>query len=126
MSRQAPLAALFFEGDAQNCPGSNDPALGRPGASIGNRRLGARRPSGGLSEQVTQMLAKGAKPRAIYDYVRLEVEGFRGSHSAIKRLCRRLGKQRGIEAKDVGIPVLSAPGEIAQVDSVDDRHEATG
>ncbi|HYD50116.1 MAG TPA: hypothetical protein VEB21_17285 [Terriglobales bacterium] len=60
------------------------------------------------AEQVTGLLAKGARPKAIYDYLRLEVEGFSGSHSAIKRLCRRLAKAKGIEAKDVVIPVISA------------------
>ncbi len=67
-------------------------------------------------EHVTQMLAGGATPTAIYDRLRLENEEFGGSLSAIKRLCARLRKAKGINPNDVAIPVDTAPGHIAQVD----------
>lgn len=67
-------------------------------------------------ERVEEMVARGAKPKAIYDCLRLEAEGFAGSLSAIKRLYRRLCKEKPIAPEDVVIPTLSEPGEIAQVD----------
>jgi transposase len=68
------------------------------------------------SEAVQAMLAKGATPKAIYDCLRLEEREFAGSLSAIKRLCARLQGAKEVDANDVAIPVVSAPGEIAQVD----------
>lgn len=68
------------------------------------------------SETVETMIAKGATPKAIYDCLRLEHEGFRGSLSAIKRLYARLRGDKEVEADDVAIAVVSGPGEIAQVD----------
>lgn len=68
------------------------------------------------SEAVQEMMAKGATPKAIYDCLRLEHSEFAGSLSAIKRLCARLHGEKEVDAKDVAIPVVSAPGEIAQVD----------
>lgn len=57
----------------------------------------------------------GAGPTAIYD--RLESEdGFSGSLGAVKRLCVRLRKTKGIKAEDVAIPVVTGPAEVAQVD----------
>jgi len=68
------------------------------------------------SEQVAALVTKKLGPRAIYDRLRLEDERFTGSLSAIKRLCRRLQRERGVQPEDVAIPVETAPGEIAQVD----------
>lgn len=65
---------------------------------------------------VEEMVARGAKPKAIFDCLRLEVEGFSGSLSAIKRLWRRLREAKPIAPEDVVIPTLCEPGEIAQVD----------
>jgi transposase len=55
-------------------------------------------------------------PRAIYDRLRLEHEGFTGSYSAVMRLYRGLVRAKGVQAKDVAIPVETGPGEVAQVD----------
>ena len=68
------------------------------------------------SETVQAMMAKEATPKAIYDCLRLEHTEFAGSLSAIKRLYARLRGGKAVEAKDIAIPVVSAPGEIAQVD----------
>lgn len=68
-------------------------------------------------ERITPWLTAGATPTAIYDRLRLEhAEDFTGSLSAVKRLCLRVRRARGIQAADVVIPVETAPGEIAQVD----------
>lgn len=67
-------------------------------------------------EVIIALCDKGLGPRAIFDRLRLEHTGFDGSHSAVKRLCRVLDRAKGVQAKDVAIPVETAPGEIAQVD----------
>ena len=58
----------------------------------------------------------GSGPQAIYDYLRLEEPAFHGGIGAVKRMCVRLNKARGIRAEDVAIPVDTAAGEVAQVD----------
>ena len=68
------------------------------------------------TETVTPWLTGGATPTAIYDRLRLEHPDFTGSLSAVKRLCLRLQRARGIQPDDVAIPVETAPGELAQVD----------
>ena len=68
------------------------------------------------SETVRAMMAKDATPKAIYDCLRLEHQEFAGSLSAIKRLYARLRGDTPVEAADIAIPVVSGPGEIAQVD----------
>jgi transposase len=69
--------------------------------------------------QIEELWKKGLGPRAIYDRLRLEDEPFRESRatlSAVKRLCLRLKRARGVQPEDVAIPVETAPGEVAQVD----------
>jgi transposase len=68
------------------------------------------------TERIHTMLGREAQPQAIYDCLRLEEPTFAGSLSAVKRLVARLKAAAPVEARDVPIPVLSAPGEIAQVD----------
>ena len=68
------------------------------------------------ADRVAAMVADGATPTAIHDRLKLEEEEFAGSLSAIKRLCGRLRKAKGIDAKDVAIPVDTEAGEVAQVD----------
>ena len=41
---------------------------------------------------------------------------YAGSLSAVKRYCLRLQKQAGPKPTDVAIPIVTAPGEVAQVD----------
>lgn len=65
---------------------------------------------------IATMLKRGATPQAIYDCLRLQDEKFTGSRWAVKRLCRRLNEEQGVQAKDVVIRVETAPGEVAQVD----------
>jgi transposase len=65
---------------------------------------------------ILQMLELGARPRAIYDRLRLEDEEFAGSYAAVKRFCRRHRAAQGVRPEDVVIPVETAPGEVCQVD----------
>ena len=67
--------------------------------------------------QVAKLMAKGHGPTAIHELLTARDEAFRGrSLSAVKRVCRRLRKQAGPRAEDVAIPVITAAGEVAQVD----------
>lgn len=69
------------------------------------------------SQEIEQMVGKGARPKAIFDKLRLKhKEQFTGSYYAVKRMCRAIRKQKGVQPQDVAIPVVTAPGEIAQVD----------
>jgi transposase len=68
---------------------------------------------------IAALHAKGAGPRAIYDRLQLEDESFReqrGTLSAVKRVCARLKRVRGVRPEDVAIPVETRAGEVAQVD----------
>lgn len=66
--------------------------------------------------RIGELVARGAGPKAIHDALRTGDPDFAGSLSAVKRVCRRLGRERGPAAEDVAIPVETAPGEVAQVD----------
>ncbi len=68
------------------------------------------------TEVIEKKLRKGAGPKAIYDFLRLEKEDFDGSLWAVKRLCARLERERPVQPQDVAIPVETAPGQVAQVD----------
>lgn len=67
-------------------------------------------------ERIESLQSKGLRPKAIYDRLRLEEAGFSGSLGAVKRLVARLHNERGPREQDVAIPVVTAAGEIAQVD----------
>ncbi len=65
---------------------------------------------------IPDLLQAGKRPQGIYDALRLKYEDFAGSRSALKRLCQRIRKTRGVRAQDVHIRVETDPGEVAQVD----------
>ena len=70
-------------------------------------------------EKIEELWKRGVGPRAIYDALRLEDEQFREARatlSAVKRVCVRLKRARGVQPEDVAIPVETRPGEVAQVD----------
>ena len=67
-------------------------------------------------EPIARLREKGAGPKAIHDWLVLHEPGYEGSLSSIKRMCRRLDRDRGPQATDVAIPVETLPGEVAQVD----------
>lgn len=66
--------------------------------------------------QIAALRERGAGPRAIFDRLRLEHDEFPGSLSAVKRLCLRIDRARGVRAEDVALRVETKPGEVAQVD----------
>lgn len=68
------------------------------------------------TDRVQRMLDDGAEATAIYDRLRLEDPDFKGSLSALKRLCLRLKRTRAVDPKDVAIRVETPAGEVAQVD----------
>jgi len=71
----------------------------------------------GYKEEITEKLANGSGAQAIYDFLRLKYEEeFTGSLSAIKRMCKRIKVERGVQPGDVVIPVETDPGQVAQVD----------
>lgn len=68
------------------------------------------------SELIEKKTKDGAGPTAIYDYLRLTQEDFKGTLSAVKRACASLRREMGVRAEDVVIPVETPAGEVAQVD----------
>jgi transposase len=66
--------------------------------------------------QVRELVARGASPGAIHDFLRTNDADFHGSLPAVKRLVARCRRDLGPRAADVVLPVVSSPGEIAQVD----------
>lgn len=115
--REALLAAQLLEGDADDLP-DRDALKGAvdryaPASLPPQQASSAAR----WEDTIEAMLRRGAGPRAIYDCLRLRDADFKDvSLSAVKRLCVRMRKQRGIEEADVAIPVETTPGEVAQVD----------
>jgi transposase len=65
---------------------------------------------------VEVLVGGGLQPRAVYDRLRLDHADFDGTYWAVKRLVKRLRRDRGVRAEDVAIPVETRPGEVAQVD----------
>lgn len=67
--------------------------------------------------EVEEMCSRGVPPKAIHDFLRLNDPEFpKGKYQAVKRLCARIKKERGVQAEDVVIPVVTEPGQLAQVD----------
>ena len=67
-------------------------------------------------EVISDRLGQRANARAIHAYLQATDPDFQGSYDAVKRLCRRLRQKLGPRAEDVAIPVITPPGEVAQVD----------
>lgn len=67
-------------------------------------------------DKIEKWFKDGAQGNAIYERLKREDPEFTGSLSAVKRACRRLRMQQGPRPEDVAIPVVTAPGQIAQVD----------
>jgi transposase len=68
------------------------------------------------ADQIVKLADKGAGPKAIYDLLQDEVEEFTASYDAVKRLVRRRAAAAPVREEDVAIPVVTPPGEVAQVD----------
>ncbi len=97
------------------------PDTGTLKASI-DKHLGASKPPQQNSSidqwqpKIEDLLRKGATPTPIHDFLRLHEPDYKGSLSAVKRMCLRLKQDDGPKETDVAIPVETAPGEVAQVD----------
>ncbi len=68
------------------------------------------------AEEIKACWKGGARPKAIYDKLRLDHPDLGVSYSAVKRYCRRLAREEGIKPEDVVIPVETDPGDVLQVD----------
>ena len=68
------------------------------------------------TSEVKRLVAKGNEARAIHDHLHRQHPGFTGSYFAVKRLVKRLEILAGPKARDVVIPVVTEPGDVAQVD----------
>lgn len=68
------------------------------------------------AEKITALRERGVGPTAIHDWLRLHEPEYSGNLSSVKRICARLGREQGPAPEDVAIPVVTAPGEVAQVD----------
>lgn len=113
--RQVLEAAGLMEGPAQELPSLEALKAALNGALPA--RTGAQEQSTveGWRGSVAEMLRRGAGPQAMFDKLRLE-EGFKGSLGAVKRMVARLKREEGVRPEDVAIPVVTAPGEVGQVD----------
>jgi len=67
-------------------------------------------------ERIQELFESDAGPTAIHDHLRVNEPEYRGSLSAVKRVCLRLERESGPKPSEVAIPVVTAPGEVAQVD----------
>ena len=70
----------------------------------------------GWTAVIEPLWKKGLGPKVIHDRLRVSDPTFSASLSAVKRLCLRLKRARGVTAAEVVIPVDTAPGDVAQVD----------
>jgi transposase len=111
--------AGLLEGDASELPELDE--LRR--AIVGDEDEEAQRPPQHTSSVeawapiIQAKMDRGAKPKAIFDYLRLAHEDrFEGSYWAVKRMCKRLKDEAGVQPEDVAIPVVTKPGKVAQVD----------
>ena len=66
--------------------------------------------------QIEDLFLKGKQAKAIFDHLKLTEGDFDVSSSAVRRYVRRLSRERGVRAEDVVVPVVTAAGEVAQVD----------
>ncbi len=67
--------------------------------------------------RIQELLDKGLTARATFDRLRIDPLGpFRGSYSAVKRVYRRIKRERGVQKDDVVVPVPTQAGLEAQVD----------
>jgi transposase len=108
-------AAGLLEGDAADLPELEQ--IKAVIVATHGEQLPATRSSSieDLRETIEKLLGGGAGPTAIYDRLKLDAH-FKGSIGAVKRLCARISKAKGVSADDVAIRVETGPGEIAQVD----------
>jgi len=116
--RKALAQAGLLEGDPQELPELHELKLA-VGAGANDAATAPEHETSTVEpwrSQVVEMLERGAKPKAIYDCLRLSDADFTCGLSSVKRFCARLQKAGGFRAEDVAIPVETRPGKVAQVD----------
>ena len=114
--RRALADAELLEGPVDEVP---DVSTLRAALDASRPRLTESGPTSSVAPWAETIEAKwkgGASPKVIYDFLRLEKKDFTGSYQAVKRYCARLKRERGVRPEDVAIPVVTEPGEVAQVD----------
>lgn len=115
--RQMLAGAGLLEGSATELPTlavlkAAVEAARRPVARPPHERSSIERWGG----RVEELLKLGLTAQPIYDRLRLEEPDFCGSYWSVRRMCRRLKRDGGVQAWEVAIPVSTAPGDVAQVD----------
>ncbi len=114
--RQALMQAGLLEGSADDLP---DPTLLKAAVLMHTPPKLAPQQQSSIERwrpEIEKLYDDGLGPKAILDRLRLEESGFEGKLGAIKRMVQRIRRELGPQAKDVAIPVDTAPGEVAQVD----------
>lgn len=66
--------------------------------------------------KIQALLDKGLGPKVLRERLLEEDPSFPGTYPQVKRLCRALKKDKGVDADSVAIPVNTRAGEYAQVD----------
>jgi transposase len=67
-------------------------------------------------DEIHRQAKAGAGPQAIWDRLHRTKPEFAAGVSAVKRAVRRWLREQPVKPEDVAIPVVTAPGEVAQVD----------
>ena len=115
--RRALEAAELLHGDPTKLPEFEElkeAVLEQMPPSVGPQQVSS---AAQYDEEIRAALDKGAQPKAIWDQLRLKYkDDFKVRLRAVQRYCRRLKRERGVQAEDVAIPVVTGPGEVAQVD----------
>ncbi len=114
---EALAAAGLLEGDAAVLPtpeALRDAVLA--GKPLPAPRLGPASTVEACRAEIDRLRKKGAMPKAIHDWLRLNQPDYKGSLSAVKRLVRRLEVHDGPREREIAIRVETAAGEIGQVD----------
>lgn len=89
--REGLAAAGLLEGPADDLPALEALKTALP-AKVPPQQVSSLE---GWTGVVTQLVARGAQPRAIYDHLRTTDTAFAGSLSAVKRLVARLQREQG-------------------------------
>jgi transposase len=102
------------------------PADDLPSAEMLRDLMAVARPSSGSAQSessveewtatIKRLFDEGARPKAIFDWLKSNEPEFRGSLSAVKRYVARLRRERGVQESEVVIRTETPPGLVAQVD----------
>jgi transposase len=108
--------AHLLDGGTEVLP---DLAALRDAVALGVKRKEPAQKKSGVEawrQKIESMHRRGAGPTAIHDFLRVHEPDYVGSLSSVKRFCKQLKKGEAPKATDVAIPVVTLPGNVAQVD----------